>query len=160
MSFPDYLFYIVSVIILISASAAVFSSKAMTALRSAAIAIFTITIIFFYLGADYIAFIHLVIFAIGALGIVAFTYLKTNTLMQTIERGGSVIYVMIGSVFAALLAGTIVANKWPETAPDKPGLSAGEITGLINSEYLLPLLVIAVILFLGILGTSKLTRKN
>jgi NADH:ubiquinone oxidoreductase subunit 6 (subunit J) len=160
MSFSDYLFYLVSAIILVSTAAAVFSVKAATALKAAAIAMVTLTILFFYLDADYIAFMHLIIFTFGALGMITFAFLKTKALTEAIERGGSAIYVMTGAIFAALLAGTLVANKWPENAPERSGLNTGEIAGLINSEYLLPLLVTALILFLGILGTSFKTRKN
>lgn len=160
MNFTDYLFYLVSAIILVSAGAAVFTLRTQTALRSVVTVLATVTILFFYLGSDYAAILHLSIFVFGALGLLIFAFLKTGLFKETFERGGSLISIMISAVFTALLAGTLISSKWQEIPPDKPALSAGEITSLINSEYLLPLFVTAVILFLGILGTSYLSRKN
>ncbi len=160
MSFPDYVFYFISAIILISAGTSVFSVKLQSAMKSAAIALSGIAILFFSLCADYIAGLHLLVFIFGGFGIIIFVSLKTDLYKEPLAGGGSVIYVMICAVFAALLTGALVSNKWPESAPERPGLSAGEITGLINSGYMLPLLVTALILFLAILKTSKMRGES
>jgi NADH-quinone oxidoreductase subunit J len=160
MNFFDFLFYFVSGIIIISASTAVFSIRVETAFKAVLSAMAAITIIFFLLSADYTAVLYLLIFVLGTGSLLLFTFIKSGNLKTNIEHGGTLTATIISAIFTALLFGSLISSKWKEIPADKPGLNAGEISGLIQSEYLLPLIITTIIIFVGLLGSSYLTRKN
>jgi NADH:ubiquinone oxidoreductase subunit 6 (subunit J) len=160
MNFFDFLFYFVSGIIIISACTAVFSVRVETAFKAVMGTMAVITIIFFLLGTDYIAILYLLIFVLGTGSLLLFAFIKSGNLKISIEHGGTLNATIISAIFTALLFGSLIANKWKEIPADKPGLSVGEISGLIQSEYLLPLIITTIIIFVGLLGSSYLTRKN
>lgn len=160
MTFPDFIFYAVSVLILISASYAVFSIHIKPAITSSAVCMLIITIIFFYLGSDYIAVLHLFIFTGVTCGIILLTAQIKDNHTDKFITSGSVITAIIIAVFTALLAGNLISTKWKEITPKSPGLSAGEITGLIQTEYFLPMMLLAVIIFVGVIGSSYMAKRN
>ncbi len=160
MNFFDFLFYFVSAIIIISACSAVFSVSAETALKAALASTAAVTIVIFPLGADYIAILYLLISVLGTGSVLLFTLYKSGSLKVSMNQGGTLAAIITSAIFTALLFGSLISNKWKEIPPDKPGLNAGEISGLIQSEYLLPLIITTIIIFVALLGSSYLTKKN
>src|SRR5438128_223519 len=142
MTFIDFFFYFISAIILISASSAVFSVKIITSVKSILTSLITITIIFFLLGSDYLAILHLMIFALGTGGIIVYLFISSGSLKENFQLSGSLLSAMVAAIFIALLTGTLVSSKWKEVQPSGPGLSVWEITKLLQSEYFLPMIAL------------------
>jgi len=160
MSFPDLFFYFISILVIASALISVLSLNPKKTFIASTISITLVTIIFFLLNADYIALLHLLIFSFGTSIVILFVLINSGKHREKSKLGGSVLSLMIISIFAALFTGTLVTTKWKEISAYNGSLNAFDILKIIQAEYTLPLIVLSLIIFLAIIGTKFLTGRE
>jgi NADH-quinone oxidoreductase subunit J len=160
MNLFDFLFYLISAIILVSAAAASFSLKVKTAFLCNLLALIAATSIYLFLNLDYLALLHLFIYTIAVSLVILFAAANCGQLDSIEVQKSRLTSVVTVSLFSALTAGNLVSTKWKEIPLRSDTLPSLEITRLLQMEYLLPLFLLAMILTVVITGNSYIIRKE
>lgn len=115
------------------------------------------------LGADFIAFVQVLVYIGGILILLLFGVMLTNRepiLLHRAPTHGLVVSGLLGSlVFLAGLLYVVFAVKW-NVRPYEAKATSAELGDLLMSDFLLPFEVSSVLLLVSLVGAAVIARRK
>ena len=159
----DLVFWIV-VGITIASAVMVVQSKQL--LYSAIALLFTfvgVAGLYFFLWADFIAVVQVVVYVGGILVLIVFGIMLTNKITSVNISHTSVQRGIGATVVLGILAGIgfmIINTPWYQVAATEPAQTTETIGRLLMMDYLLPFEVASLLLLGALIGATTLSRKE
>ncbi len=163
MSF--YLFLILSALTLISAAAVVFAKNPMYSVLSSIVCFFTIAGHYILLNAQFLAIVHLIVYAGAIMVLFLFVVMllnlnadsephKTNTLKFAATITGGLLFVILIASMRATELGTF-------SLPARTNIGFVEQIGVkLFSDYLLPFEISSILFLSAMIGSVMLAKKE
>ncbi len=156
-------FWVLAVVLVVSALAVVLSKNLFHAVLWLALALTGTAGIFLILEAEFLAAVQLLLYAGGIVTIMVFAIVVTERLVgesisQTNRR------IVAGALAVAALAGIIVATIWRQPATAAAAAQTGDITRNIGhavmTRYVLPFELLALLMLAGLMGAIYFARPD
>ncbi len=163
MSLDALAFWVLAVVLVVSALAVVLSKNLFHAVLWLALALTGTAGIFLILEAEFLAAVQLLLYAGGIVTIMVFAIVVTERLVgesisQTNRR------IVAGALAVAALAGIIVATIWRQPATAAAAAQTGDITRNIGhavmTRYVLPFELLALLMLAGLMGAIYFARPD
>ena len=159
----DYIFYIISSLLLISAFWVVFSPNLIHSAVSLLFTLFSVAAIYIFLYADFLAATQVVVYVGGILVLIIFGVMLTNRI-DTPSIASSSANQFIGGTGALIIfviqVAVIYNTEWKLKLPQSQESSTADIGRLLLNDYLLPFEVASILLLAALMGAALLSRKN
>jgi len=158
------LFYVFSGLAIVSALGVVFLSRPTRALLSLIVTMFSLAILFIFLGAYFVAMIHMIVYAGAVLVLFLFVIMfqgigaKELPLKERFGLGSLILLGLAGISFLSALLFILTRYQTPPPA----GISGSvELVGkTLFQNYLLPFELTSIILLLGVFAAVALAKKD
>ncbi len=163
MSLDALAFWVLAVVLVVSALAVVLSKNLFHAVLWLALALTGTAGIFLILEAEFLAAVQLLLYAGGIVTIMVFAIVVTERLIgeslsQTNRR------IVAGALAVAALAGTIVTTIWRQPLEAAAPAQTGDITRNIGyavmTRYVLPFELLALLMLAGLMGAIYFARPD
>ena len=155
------IFYGLAAFAIVSALGVAFSKNILYSGFSLLGALLSVAGLYFFVGADFLGAVQLLIYVGGILVLILFAVLLTNKIgeIQISNRSASLI---AGSAGAALLAGLLIqvqlGTRWPTIEPAAAPTTA-RLGDALLSEYLLPFELASLVLLMALVGAMVIARR-
>lgn len=157
-------FYLFTLLTLVSASVVVFSKNIVRSAFSLLFTFFGVAGLYVLLMADFLAVTQLMIYVGGILVLVIFGVMLTSRQINVDAKTGTVQTlpaVLIVAAIAGTLVGMFWSTNWPQLGTLPVTLSSGKNIGeLLLTSYLLPFEVASVILLVALIGAAMIARRE
>jgi NADH-quinone oxidoreductase subunit J len=157
-------FYLFTLLTLVSASVVVFSKNIVHSAFSLLFTFFGVAGLYVLLMADFLAVTQLMIYVGGILVLVIFGVMLTSRQINVDAKTGTVQTlpaVLIVAAIAGTLVGMFWSTNWPQMGTLPETLSSGKNIGeLLLTSYLLPFEVASVILLVALIGAAMIARRE
>jgi NADH-quinone oxidoreductase subunit J len=158
------IFYLFTLLTLVSASVVVFSKNIVRSAFSLLFTFFGVAGLYVLLMADFLAVTQLMIYVGGILVLVIFGVMLTSRQINVDAKTGTVQTlpaVLIVAAIAGTLVGMFWSTNWPQLGTLPETLSSGKNIGeLLLTSYLLPFEVASVILLVALIGAAMIARRE
>jgi NADH-quinone oxidoreductase subunit J len=158
------IFYLFTLLTLVSASFVVFSRNIVHSAFSLLFTFFGVAGLYVLLMADFLAVTQLMIYVGGILVLVIFGVMLTSRQINVDAKTGTVQTlpaVLIVAAIAGTLVGMFWSTNWPQMGTLPETLSSGKNIGeLLLTSYLLPFEVASVILLVALIGAAMIARRE
>jgi len=158
------IFYLFTLLTLVSASVVVFSKNIVRSAFSLLFTFFGVAGLYVLLMADFLAVTQLMIYVGGILVLVIFGVMLTSRQINVDAKTGTVQTlpaVLIVAAIAGTLVGMFWSTNWPQMGTLPETLSSGKNIGeLLLTSYLLPFEVASVILLVALIGAAMIARRE
>ena len=159
----NIIFYIISLIVIISAFFVVLSKNIVHAAFSLLFTLFGIAGLYIFLGADFLGAVQIILYVGGILVLILFgVMLTTNVLnIKVYEEGISMFkgFVISFIIFLLLLFVEIRIVRWDVVeSPITPTIH--KIGNVLLTRYLFPFEIVSVLLLSVIIGSVIIARKD
>ena len=158
MNFTDILFIVLSLSIVVSICVALFSPYSSGRLKYHIIPLVLIPIVFFLIGADFTGLIQLLIVSATTAAVLYVNLRNSGEGKITTQFNGGFGGVVSAGIFSALLAASFLTVKWKEipNGGNLPG--AFEFARIFQTDYVLILFLIALLIFSVVTGTALMMK--
>ncbi len=157
-------FYIFAAMVLIAASAVVFSRNIVRSAFALLFAFFGVAGLYVFLLADFIAITQLLVYVGGILVLILFGIMLTNRQINVDIKSGT-LHVLPALIIVSAIAGTLVGVFWSyewfvnDTIPPY-STTAYSIGELLLTKYLLPFEIASVLLIVALVGAAMIARRD
>jgi len=158
------IFYVFTILTLVSASVVVFSKNIVRSAFSLLFTFFGVAGLYVLLMADFLAITQLMIYVGGILVLVIFGVMLTTRQINVDAKTGT-IQTLPSILIVAAIAGTLVgmfwSTHWPQFGTLPETISSGKNIGeLLLTSYLLPFEIASVILLVALIGAAMIARRE
>jgi len=157
-------FYVFTLLTLVSAAVVVFSKNIVRSAFSLLFTFFGVAGLYVLLMADFLAITQLMIYVGGILVLVIFGVMLTSRQINVDAKTGTVQTlpaVLIVAAIAGTLVGMFWSTNWPKSGSLPEVLSSGaKIGDLLLTSYLLPFEIASVILLVALVGAAMIARRE
>lgn len=167
MELFDIVFYVLAIIIILSAFIVVFSRNMVYAAFSLLFTFFGVAAFYVMLHADFLAVAQILIYVGGILVLLLFGVMLTNRVVNVDMKTGA-LNTVPALVVASIVAGTLSGLFYSAWSDQPESTSAVQATTktigeMLMTTYLLPFELASVILIVALIGaawTARRTRKS
>ena len=163
LSFPDILFYLLAVMILICGSIVVFSKNIVHSAFSLLGTFTGVAGLYGLLTANFIAAVQILVYVGGVLIIILFAIMFTRDIQDAKDSNparGLVSASFFGLLVAILLLIIVLKFPWPVKTPTDHGSTVPQIGDALLGKYLIPFEVLSLLLLAALIGAVMLVRKE
>lgn len=163
MSIQAAVFYLLTIVIVLSAILATYLRNVVNAAYSLFFTLLALSGIYVLLGADFIAVTQIVIYVGGILVLLLFGVLLTNRRLEDLVATNTRSYLIgtvAGLLILAVLCRIIVASTWPAAFKPNPVGTTQPLGYLLLRDYLLPFEFSSITLLACLIGAAYLVRPK
>lgn len=160
----EVIFWCLSLIIVASAAATVFSKNIIYSAFSLIFTFLGVAGIYVLLNADFLAVTQIMVYVGGILILILFGVMLTNKITMMSLKTDVVnfipgVIVTLG-VLSSLLYLIWVGSTWYAVPKDTWNTTVEEIGKLTISQYVLPFEVVSIVLLIALIGAAYIARKD
>lgn len=163
MTTYDFIFYLFSVIIVVSAFIVVAARNIIYSAFSLLFTFFGVAGIYVLLNADFIAVVQVIIYVGGILVLIIFGVMLTNKITD-VEIKTESIHIIPATIVTGLIGGTLVAvltkTTWRVSEPVNVDKSVIEIGRYLVTHYMILFELAGIILLVALIGAVMIARKE
>lgn len=163
MTTYDFIFYLFSVIIVVSAFIVVAARNIIYSAFSLLFTFFGVAGIYVLLNADFIAVVQVIIYVGGILVLIIFGVMLTNKITN-VEIKTESIHIIPATIVTGLIGGTLVAvltkTTWRLSEPVNVDKSVIEIGRYLVTHYMILFELAGIILLVALIGAVMIARKE
>lgn len=163
MTTYDFIFYLFSVIIVVSAFIVVAARNIIYSAFSLLFTFFGVAGIYVLLNADFIAVVQVIIYVGGILVLIIFGVMLTNKITN-VEIKTESIHIIPATIVTGLIGGTLVAvltkTTWRVSEPVNVDKSVIEIGRYLVTHYMILFELAGIILLVALIGAVMIARKE
>lgn len=163
MDLSTAVFYLIALITVVSAGMVAFSSNIIYSAFSLLGTFMGVAGLYIFLGADFVAAAHVLIYVGGILVLILFAVMLTHRITDvaiTNRAAGRVPAVVIVGVLLYLLIQAIKETPWVKAKEVVYAPTTAKIGNLFLEQYLLPFELASLILLAAMIGAVVLSRKE
>ncbi len=164
MNIYDIVFYLFSIITIVSAVIVVTSKNIVYSAFSLMFTFFGVAGFYVLLGADFLSIVQIVVYLGGILILLLFGVMLTNKITNVQIRTGSVqiIPAILGvGVLAGYLIHVLINTEWQSFSKQLPNNSTiGDLGHLLITDYVLIFELLAILLLIALVGAAMIARKE
>jgi NADH-quinone oxidoreductase subunit J len=163
MELFDIFFYLFGAIIVLAGGVTVLNKNLIYAAFALLILLSSVAVMFFILGAEFLAMVQILIYVGGILILIVFGIMLTGQ-VKSVPMRENFVYLLIAAVFSGLLCGLLVTGI--TTHPNmmlEGGITSTPISSLGNlliSKYYLIFGVLGVLLLVILIAAAGMARNN
>lgn len=162
---PLLLFYLFSAIALGSAFFVITLERPVRALISLILCMLSLTVLYLLLGAEFLAFVHLIVYAGAVLVLFLFVIMllgigAQDTPLFSRFRFSYLFLALVSPVFLFSLFFISFLNAGTAGSIAPPVVSIAEIGKALFSDYLLPFELTSLLLLIGVFAATSLGKKD
>lgn len=163
MTTYDFIFYIFSAIIVISAFIVVASRNIIYSAFSLLFTFFGVAGIYVLLNADFIAVVQIIIYVGGILVLIIFGVMLTNKITD-VEIKTESIHIIPATIITGVLGGTLIAiltkSSWRIVESVSVDKTVTEIGRYLITHYMILFELAGIILLVALIGSVMIARKE
>jgi NADH-quinone oxidoreductase subunit J len=162
MSAEAAVFWVFAVVTVASAAVVVFSRTLIYSAFALLFTFFGVAALYVLLGADFLAATQLLIYVGGILVLLLFGVMLTHKIYDldlrsdTTQLGSG---LLVGAGLFVILSALALKTEWPGIAR-APAPTTSEIGRLFMGEYLLPFEAASVLLLVALMGAAMIVRRR
>jgi NADH-quinone oxidoreductase subunit J len=160
-------FYLFATIAVVAALAVVVQRSAIYSALALIVCFFSMAVLFYQLGAYFIALIQVIVYAGAIMVLFLFVVMlidpESEVLALSRVRGLPLIALPVAAVFGLLMLWGILSVKWTDGPGAAGPTNKGEIAVLAKdlfSDYLLPFEVTSILILVAVLGAMVLAKRT
>lgn len=163
MTTYDFIFYIFSALVIISAFIVVASKNIIYSAFALLFTFFGVAGIYVLLNADFIAVVQVIIYVGGILVLIIFGVMLTNKITN-VEIKTESIHIIPATIVTGLIGGTLVAvltkTNWRTSEPINVDKTVVEIGRYLVTHYMILFELAGIILLVALIGSVMIARKE
>ncbi len=163
MELYDIIFYLVALMVVVSAAIVVGSKNIVRAAYSLLFTFLGVAGIYILLGADFIGVTQLMVYVGGILILLLFGIMLTNKVYSVdIRRENAYIIpsIVIVGIFAAFLIFVMTETNWVTADPTFPNTTVFELGKTLLVHYSIIFEILAIVLLIALIGAATLARND
>jgi NADH-quinone oxidoreductase subunit J len=163
MTTYDLIFYLFSIIIVISAFIVVASRNIIYSAFSLLFTFFGVAGIYVLLNADFIAVVQVIIYVGGILVLIIFGVMLTNKITD-VEIKTESIHIIPATIVTGIIGGTLIAiltkTQWRISEPVNLEKTVTDIGRNLVTNYMILFELAGIILLVALIGSVMIARKE
>jgi len=163
MELYDIIFYLVALMVVVSAAMVVGSKNIVRAAYSLLFTFLGVAGIYILLGADFIGVTQLMVYVGGILILLLFGIMLTNKVYSVdIRRENAYIIpsIVIVGIFAAFLIFVMTETNWVTADPTFPNTTVFDLGKTLLVHYSLIFEILAIVLLIALIGAATMARND